>query len=651
MIVFPKKDGLFTHCGGYNKFYTGEPKGYTTRRVDPALQILCDSINKNKEVAGLLCCVEGDTSSYAPDYSTDFVFGVLSLAKILLTNLCGCIDIQLKKNGVIRKTILNGIPFSDRVKKRIEKLPLDTTTKDLFECFKNKNNNVGGLRFYNNGGDLSGAYISYRKIYEILSNLEVVGSDDHSLMFAQNAIKEIDEVLNIMKSHYCRGVIYTEIDLGACFAEHDAKVREQVIKELKEAEAMEDKVLMACDPELVGLVDELASYAVLTHKYARTLTSSINDALIRDAFKEAGFVKYEKYQQVTIQGKRLRNIYYDPLRFNGEPSLWQLGFYLNKSVGVNHKVGEAEAMADNTQTLTINRPKQQENKLLTVGNKKAYTVGNGDYKHRNGVIKDGCVIKEEKAEMNKVYTYPVGDKNILADLEDLLNNIIDNPDTVDNLVNYLEKNAPAAHFISEMIGCGEVDNEESLIGALNKATSVSQGMVAAGKNVHIQGGEYKVYNYLNVDYPKPIFGREFSLKQLSFCFDVAAREIEDIFVKAKAEEEAEEAFEEIIADAAQAQAKEIEDILDGAEAEEEKEEVMPDEAVQEHAEEDCEEYPADLEELQKLLEERRKKEAELDAEIKQAEEEARRKELVEQLLAADNRIKEKEERLAQLRKK
>lgn len=218
--------------------------------------------------------------------------------------------------------------------------------------------------------------------------------------------------------------------------------------------------------------------------------------------------------------------------------------------------------------------------------------------------------------MNKVYTYPVGDKNILADLEDLLNNIIDNPDTVDNLVNYLEKNAPAAHFISEMIGCGEVDSEESLIGALNKATSLSQGMIAAGKNVRVQGGEYKVYNYLNVDYPKPIFGREFSLKQLSFCFDVAAREIEDIFVKAKAEEEAEE----------------------------EKEEAISNDAVQNYA-------GYSVEELEKLLEERDKEEAEVDAEIKQAEEEARRKELVEQLLAKDKRIAEKKALRDKLREK
>lgn len=307
----------------------------------------------------------------------------------------------------------------------------------------------------------------------------------------------------------------------------------------------------------------------------------------------------------------------------------------------------------NTQTLTLNRPKQQENKIITVGNKKAYQVGKGDYKHRNGVIMDGIAIKEEKAEMNKVYTYPVGDKNILADLEDLLNNIIDNPDTVDNLVNYLEKNAPAAHFISEMIGCGEIDSEESLIGALNKATSVSQGMVCAGKNVNVQGGEYKVFNYLNIDYPKPIFGREFSLKQLSFCFDVAAREIEDIFVKAKEEEEAEEeALEEVIADAAaHAEIEILEDL-------EEKEEVTANDTVQEHAEEDCEPHTQDIqdyddldfEELTRLMEERQKKEAELDAELAQAEEE-KRKELIAGLRAADKRIEGKEARLAKLREK
>lgn len=310
---------------------------------------------------------------------------------------------------------------------------------------------------------------------------------------------------------------------------------------------------------------------------------------------------------------------------------------------------EGDAMEDTTQTLTLNRPKQQENKIITTGNKKAYTFGKGDYQHRHGVI------KEEKAEMNKVYTYPVGDKNILADLEDLLNNIIDNPDTVDNLVNYLEKNAPAAHFISEMIGCGEVDSEESLIGALNKATSLSQGIVCAGKNVNVQGGEYKVFNYLNIDYPKPIFGREFSLKQLSFCFDVAAREIEDIFVKAREEEEAEEeAFEEIIADAAQAQAKEIEDILDGVEAEEEKEEVIANDDVQECAEEDdaaCDEYPTDLAELEKLLEERRKEVADLTVEVKQAEEEARRRELLNELIALDKQKAELNARKAELNKK
>ena len=300
----------------------------------------------------------------------------------------------------------------------------------------------------------------------------------------------------------------------------------------------------------------------------------------------------------------------------------------------------------NTQTLTLNRPAtQQENKIITVGNKKAYQVVKGDYQHRHGVI------IEEKAEMNKVYTYPVGDKNILADLEDLLNNIIDNPDTVDRLVNYLEKNSPAAHFISEMIGCGEIDNEESLIGALNKATSVSQGMVCAGKNVYVQGGEYKVYNYLNIDYPKPIFGREFSLKQLSFCFDIAAREIEDIFVKAKEEEEAEEeALEEVIADAAaHAEIEILEDL-------EEKEEVTANDDVQEHAEEDCEPHTQDIqdyddldfEELKKLLEEERKEVADLTVEVKQLEEEKQRKELRDELLALKKQKAELNARKAEL---
>lgn len=489
--MLDERDGLFKRVGDYTKFAD-------LKKVDPALKILCDSFNKNEEVAGLLKHVGGDVpnndicSIEDHDYSTPFIFGMLCITKVLLNNLLGCVDLQFKKEGMIRKTILNGIPFGGEVKKRIEKLPLHTTAKDIFNCFRARDNSVRGIRFHSNSKSkydpYGGIYINYRKINSVLCILEKVGSDDCSLKIIQNAIKEINEVLNTMLSNQCVGIVFV----------YPAK----------------------------------------------------------EEFKEV------------------------------------------------------EAMADDTQTLTLNRPKKQENKIITVGNKKAYQVVKGDYQHRKGVI------KEEKVEMNKVYTYPVGDKNILADLEDLLNNIIDNPDTVDNLVNYLEKNAPAAHFISEMIGCGEVDSEESLIGALNKATSLSQGMIAAGKNVRVQGGEYKVYNYLNVDYPKPIFGREFSLKQLSFCFDVAAREIEDIFVKAKAEEEAEE----------------------------EKEEAISNDAVQNYA-------GYSVEELEKLLEERDKEEAEVDAEIKQAEEEARRKELVEQLLAKDKRIAEKKALRDKLREK
>lgn len=501
--------GLFEDRSRNTEFYVNTERLYFhSEGQQEVLTILCDAINKNKEVAGLLNLIDGDMWIKGKTYySTKYIFSMLCFTKPLLNNLLWLVDTNIKKEGVLSKTIFNGVFISGEVKKRIEKLPAGTTAKDaLNSCVK-----VGGVYFYNNifaRCKLRKIFISNDKIRRIIGVLEKVGSDSGTYEIIQSAIKEIDEVMNTM------------IDSKAiCYGSNS-----------------------------------------LTHHVCEN--------------------------------------------------------------EVGEEANEAGAMEDNTQTLTINRPKQQENKLLTVGNKKAYTVGKGDYQHRFGMIKDGCMIKEEKAEMNKVYTYPVGDKNILADLEDLLNNIIDNPDTVDKLVNYLAKNSPAAHFISDMIGCSEIDDEESLIGALNKATSVSQGMVAAGKNVRVQGGEYKVYNYLNVDYPKPIFGREFSLKQLSFCFDVAGREIEDILNKAKEEE-----------------------------AEEEKEEAISNDAVQEHAEEDCEEYPADLEELQKLLEERRKKEAELDAEIKQAEEEERRKALIEELIAANNRIKEKEARLAQLKGK
>lgn len=476
-----EKDGLFK-IFDHTKFCNTAGKSHYLDEVDPVLKILCDSFNKNEEVAGLLKHVGGDTAAYSPDYSTPSIFGVLSFAKLLLINLSKCVDLKVKKEGVIRRTILNYIPFSDQIKKRIEKLPLDTTAEDVFNCFKARNNSVRGLRFHSNNKSkydpYGGIYINARKIYKILCAMEKVGSDDCSLKIIGNATKEIDEVLNTMLSNQCVGIVY-----------------------------------------------------------------------LRSEAKE--------------------------------------------------EVKEADAMADNTQTLTLNRPKQQENKIITVGNKTAYQVGPGDWKHRNGRIIEG-----EKKEMNNVCTYPVYDKNILADLEDLLNSVIDNPDVVDKIVDYLAENSPAAHFISEMIGCGEISDEESLRDKLYRAAFLSQRIFKDGKNANVLDCERRVFSYLNVDYPKPIFGKELFLKQVSFCLDVAAREIEDILNSA--EEEAEEEKEEVIAhDAAQN--------YDGY----------------------------SVEALEKLLEERDKEEAEVDAEIKQAEEEARRKELVEQLLAKDKRIAEK----------
>ena len=53
-----------------------------------------------------------------------------------------------------------------------------------------------------------------------------------------------------------------------------------------------------------------------------------------------------------------------------------------------HKNDSRAASQENKRpTLSLNRTvSKRENKIITVGNKKAYQVGKGDYKHRNGVI-------------------------------------------------------------------------------------------------------------------------------------------------------------------------------------------------------------------------------------------------------------------------
>ncbi len=53
-----------------------------------------------------------------------------------------------------------------------------------------------------------------------------------------------------------------------------------------------------------------------------------------------------------------------------------------------HKNDSRAASQENKRpTLSLNRTvSKRENRIITVGNKKAYQVGKGDYKHRNGVI-------------------------------------------------------------------------------------------------------------------------------------------------------------------------------------------------------------------------------------------------------------------------
>lgn len=61
----------------------------------------------------------------------------------------------------------------------------------------------------------------------------------------------------------------------------------------------------------------------------------------------------------------------------------------DKAAIVDRLEGRTSDHENKRPTLSLNRTvSKRENKIITVGNKKAYQVGKGDYKHRNGVIID-----------------------------------------------------------------------------------------------------------------------------------------------------------------------------------------------------------------------------------------------------------------------
>lgn len=61
----------------------------------------------------------------------------------------------------------------------------------------------------------------------------------------------------------------------------------------------------------------------------------------------------------------------------------------DKAAIVDRLEGRTSDQENKRPTLSIKRAAdKRENKILTVGNKKAYQVGKGDWKHRNGVIID-----------------------------------------------------------------------------------------------------------------------------------------------------------------------------------------------------------------------------------------------------------------------
>ncbi|EGY9144711.1 hypothetical protein JI675_004987 [Escherichia coli] len=96
------------------------------------------------------------------------------------------------------------------------------------------------------------------------------------------------------------------------------------------------EVVLCCRPGLLDLIDALASYAVITHKHASTLTTSRDDALIRDALVAAGFVKYRDGKLVRFGPDTFRrNIWYHPTRFGGkEPTKEEILEVLDENLGV-----------------------------------------------------------------------------------------------------------------------------------------------------------------------------------------------------------------------------------------------------------------------------------------------------------------------------
>ncbi|HDH8921900.1 TPA: hypothetical protein PJN01_004852 [Escherichia coli] len=96
------------------------------------------------------------------------------------------------------------------------------------------------------------------------------------------------------------------------------------------------EVVLCCRSGLLDLIDALASYAVITHNHARTLSNSRDDALIHDALVEAGFVRYKDGKLVRFGPDDFkRNIWYHPTRFgNREPTKEEVREVLDENLGV-----------------------------------------------------------------------------------------------------------------------------------------------------------------------------------------------------------------------------------------------------------------------------------------------------------------------------
>lgn len=76
-------------------------------------------------------------------------------------------------------------------------------------------------------------------------------------------------------------------------------------------------------------------FSVVSHKFAGTqiFDAQGNDSILAYTLQQMGFAKYKKGKRITVNGRRVGNIWYNKSHFGGrEPTLEEIKDYLNRYV-------------------------------------------------------------------------------------------------------------------------------------------------------------------------------------------------------------------------------------------------------------------------------------------------------------------------------